>query len=217
MTQARFQEATFFCDFNHPAVSSLARKLASGETDHRKITEAVFQHVRDNLRFGADSVQVKASETLTKGYGACYNKALLMIALLRSNHIPARLAYYPVKREFMRPAIGEACTIMQEPFNHCFVQVQLDDRWISIDATLDARTYQKLFAPHGVAWGIDWNGKDDMQLYADNIAGPAGYFEDMDSAIRRNVGNVLPADAMFEPINQQMWRAIDIGPRATRP
>jgi transglutaminase-like putative cysteine protease len=136
-----------------------------------------------------------------------------MMALLRSNGIPARLACNPVRREFMRPAMGEACKTIQEPFHHCFVQVQLEGAWISVDATLDARTYQKLFVPHGVAWGIDWNGRDDMRLCADDIVGPTEYFEDTDSAIARDVGNVMPppshADAMFEPINQQMWRAID--------
>jgi transglutaminase-like putative cysteine protease len=213
MTDPRFQEATSFCDFDHPAVSSLAKKLAGGETDHGKIAAAVFLYVRDNIRFGIDSVQVKASETLTKGYGACYNKALLVTALLRSHGIPARLAYNPVRREFMRPAMGEACETIQEPFHHCFVQVRLDDRWIAVDATLDARTYRKLFVPHGVTWGIDWNGKDDMRLYADDIVGPTEYVEDTDSAIRRDVGNAMPqpahADALFGPVNQQMWRAID--------
>ena len=213
MEQPRLQEATRFCDFEHPAVSSLARQLADGETDTRRIAEAVFKHVRDGIRFGIDIVQVKASETLTKGYGVCWNKSLLMIALLRSNGIPARLACNPVHREFMRPAMGEACSSIQEPLNHCFVQVQLEGRWISVDPVLDARTYQKLFVPHGVAWGIDWNGKDDMRLYTENIAGPAACFEDLDSAIERDVGNLMPpaseAEAVFGPLNQQMWRVID--------
>ncbi len=216
MKQPRpFQEATRFCDFEQPAISSLARDLARGETDARKIVEAVFKYVRDNIRFGIDSVQVKASETLTKGYGTCWNKSLLMIALLRSNGIPARMACNPLKREFMIPLVGEAYKGMQELFNHCFVQVQLEGRWISVDATVDARTYQKLFVPHGVAWGIDWNGKDDMRLYTEHIAGAAEIFEDLDSAIERNVGNLLPPasefDAVFGPFNQQMWRVIDGG------
>jgi len=213
MEQPRFREATRFCDFRHPAISSLAQKLACGETNTRKIAEAAFTHVRDSIRFGFDIVQVKASETLTKGYGVCYNKSLLMMALLRSNGIAARLAYNPVKREFMRPAMGDGCKILQEPFNHCFVQVQLEGRWISVDPVLDARTYQKLFVPHGVAWGIDWNGKDDMQLYTENVAGPAACFEDLDSAIEQDVGNQLPpaseAEAVLGPLNQQMWRVID--------
>lgn len=212
MEQAMIQETTF-CDFNHPAVSILAKKLANGEIDARKITEEVFKHVRDNIRFGFDLVQVKASETLAKGYGACWNKALLMVALLRSNKIPARLAFNPVKREFMRPTMGEACQTLPETINHCFAQVQLDGEWITVDATLDTPTYQKLFVPHNVAWGIDWNGKEDLRLYTENIAGPVDFFEDIDTAIQQNVGNLMPppseAEAFFGPANQQMWQAIN--------
>lgn len=208
-------DETVFCDVNHPAVSRLAKQLAKGETNSRKIAEAVFKHVRDNIRFGFDIVQVKASETLAKGYGVCWNKALLMAALLRSNRIPARLAYNPVKREFMLPAMGEAIRKLPETMNHCFVQVRLDGKWISIDATLDKATYRKLFVPHKVAWGIDWNGWEEMRLYTENIAGQVTIFEDIDAAIRQNVGNTMPlpppseANAVFGPTNDQMWRTVD--------
>lgn len=212
MEQTQLRE-TDFCDFGHPAVSRLADELAKGETDARRIAEAVFGHVRDNIRFGFDAVQVKASETLAKGYGVCWNKALLTIALMRRNKIPARLAYNSVKRDFMRPAIGDACQALPETMNHCLVQVQLDDEWITIDGVLDAATYHKLFVPHGVAWGIDWNGKDDLLLYTENIAGPVGLFEDIDAAIRRDVDNTMPppaaAEAFFGSANQQIWKAID--------
>ena len=213
MEQASLQE-TAYCDCNHPAISSLAEKLADGETDARKITRSVFNHVRDNVRFGFDVVQVKASETLAKGYGACWNKALLMVALLRRTKVPARLAYNPVKRDFMRPAMGDAIETLPEKMTHCFVQVQLDGEWIAIDATLDDATYQKLFAPHNVAWGIDWNGHEDMRLYTENLAGPVDFFEDIDAAIKRNVDNPMPlpppseAEAVFGPANQQMWQAV---------
>lgn len=215
MKQDENIQETVFCDANHPAVSRLAKQLADGETNPRKITEAVFKHIRDNIRFGFDVVQVKASETLAKGYGACWNKALLMVALLRSNKIPARLAYNPVKREFMTPAMGEAVQTLPEIINHCFVQIRLDGEWISIDATLDKGTYQKLFVPHNVAWGIDWNGREEIRLYTESIAGPVDFFEDIDAAIQQNVGNEMPlpppseAEAFFRPANEQMWQAVD--------
>ena len=211
MEQASLEETTF-CDFNHSAISSLAKKLADGETNTRKITQSVFKHVRDHIRFGFDIVQVKASETLEKGYGDCWNKALLMVALLRRNRIPARLAYNPVKRDFMRPAMGDAVETLPETMNHCFAQVQLNDEWIAIDATLDDATYQKLFVPYNVAWGIDWNGKEEIRLYTESIAGPVDFFEDIDAAIQRNVGNAMPpsseAEAFFGPANRQMWQAV---------
>lgn len=212
MDQANIQE-TVFCDFNHTAVSRLAKKLAGDEKDAGKITAAVFKHVRDNIRFGFDLVQVKASQTMEKGYGVCWNKALLMVALLRANQVPARLAFNPVAREFMKPVMGDACQTLPETINHCFAQACLGNRWICVDVTLDTATYEKLFVPHGVAWGIDWNGTEDLRLYTENIVGPVEYIEDIDAAIQQDVGNLMPppseAELFFGSVNQQMWQAID--------
>lgn len=214
MEKVTMIQETIYCDFNHPAVATLAKKLADGETDPRKITEAVFKHVRDNIRFGFDVVQFKASETLAKGYGVCWNKSLLLIALLRSTGIPARLAYYPVKREFNKPVMGDAHQTLPETINHCLAQVLLNGEWINLDPILDNKTYQKCFVPHKVAWSIDWDGKSSMQLYTEHIAGPVEICEDIDAAIKDNVGNhwvptKSDAEAMFVPANQQMWQAID--------
>jgi transglutaminase-like putative cysteine protease len=211
MEQA-FIRKSVYCDFGHPAVSRLAEDLANFESDPMKVTLATFKHVRDNIRFGFDLVRVKASQTLTKGYGVCWNKSLLLVALLRSNNIPARMAYHPVKQEFMRPVMGDACKTLIEPLNHCFAQVRLNGRWITAEATLDSATYGKFFLPHGVSWGIEWDGRQDMQLYTEHIAGPVVVIEDIDAAIQQDVGNVLPppaeAEAYFGPVNQQMWQAV---------
>jgi transglutaminase-like putative cysteine protease len=214
MEQANTRKSVY-CDFDHPAIAGLAKDLAKGEPDHSRVTLAAFKYIRDNIRFGFDLVQVKASETLAKGYGVCWNKSLLLVSLLRCNKIPARMAYYPLKREFIRPAMGEACQTLSEPFNHCFTQVLLNGEWIAADATLDTPTYRKLFLPRKVSWGIEWDGKQDMQLYSEHIAGPPVVIEDIDAAIRQDMGNVLPppseAEAFFGPANQQMWQAVDAG------
>lgn len=136
-----------------------------------------------------------------------------MVALLRANQVPARPVFNPVKREFMMPVMGEACQTLPETINHCFAQARLGSNWICVDATLDSATYEKLFVPHGVAWGIDWNGTKDLRLYTDNIVGPVEYIEDIDAAIQRDVGNSMPppseAELFFGSVNQQMWQAID--------
>lgn len=208
-----YLQKSVYCDFDNPAVSRLAKNLADFGPDPAKVALATFKHVRDNIRFGGDLVRVRASETLAKGYGACWNKSLLLTALLRSNKIPARMAYNPLKNEFMRPALGEACQSLIEPFNHCFTQVQLNGRWIAADATLDTPTYTKIFLPCQVPWGIEWDGEQDMQLYTENITGPVVVIEDIDTAIQQDVGNILPpppeAEAFFESGNQLMWQAVD--------
>jgi transglutaminase-like putative cysteine protease len=203
-------QETFYCDFSHPAIEKLANKIAGEDTDRRKITETTFKYVRNNVRFGCDLVKVKASETLTKGYGVCWNKALLLVALLRRNGIPARMGYNLVKREFMKPAFGEEYKTLHNTENHCFTLVNLNNEWVAVDATLDPRTYEKFYAPTGVTWGIEWNLQDSMHLYTENIVGPIRYFEDIDAALKNDVGYAMPlpaeADSVFGPLNQRMWQ-----------
>lgn len=203
-------QETFYCDFNHPSIKELANKLAEKGTDPQKITETTFRYVRNNIKFGCDLVKVKASETLAKGYGACWNKALLVVSLLRCNNIPARLGYNLVKREFMKPALGEEHKTLHETENHCFALACLNDQWVAIDSTLDPRTYEKFYAPTGVTWDIEWNGTDNMRLYTENIVGPVEYFEDIDAALEQDVGYSISSQAdvnsVFELRNQRMWK-----------
>jgi hypothetical protein len=65
MEQAHIQKSVY-CDFDHPAVSGLARDLANDAPDPLRVTLSTFKYIRDNIRFGFDLVQVKASQTLEK-------------------------------------------------------------------------------------------------------------------------------------------------------
>jgi transglutaminase-like putative cysteine protease len=204
-------QETFYCDFSHTSIKVLSQQLSEGETDPRKLAEKIFLYVRDQIKFGLDLTKVKASETLVKGYGPCWSKALLMMALLRCNHIPARLGYSVVTREFMKLLLGdEFIKELHDTENHCFVLVGLDGQWIAVDPTLDIRTYNKFFVPAGVNWGIEWNGKDNMQLYTENIVEPLNCFEDIDAALNANLGYEMPSpediDARFGPSNQHLWQ-----------
>ena len=110
----------------------------------------------------------------------------------------------------MRPILGESCETLPETTNHCFALVYLNDKWTAIDATLDARVYQKFFIPQNVAWGIDWNGKDNMRLYTESIVGSIEVFEDIDAAIQQDVGNLMSAPSvasdLFGPLNKLIWQ-----------
>ena len=77
---------TIYCDHSHSAILELSRKFVQDSSDTIDLVEKIFLFVRDSIIFGGDQWQVKASETLAKGYGACFNKNLLMISLLSSDY-----------------------------------------------------------------------------------------------------------------------------------
>lgn len=211
-------KATRYCDFQHPAIQARAEKLAQESDSPYQLALNTFMWVRDNIPFGFDFIKVKASDTLQKSYGACFNKSLLMVALLRANGIPARFCSVPVSRWFMKPYAGLQCALINNPFHHCLVQMQLDGKWSFAEPTLDQATYDALFKPLGIKWGIDWNNDRQDRLYLEHLKGEPEIHHDIDEIIDRNVENaLLPAPIVrffSNSVNRKAWAKVGINPMA---
>ena len=164
--------ATFYCDHDHPSIQEVAARLRTAGGDVPKIAARTFSFVRDEVPFGFDLVRRKASQTLKRGHGVCWNKNLLLVALLRANGIPARFCSVPLRRTFIEPVVGALHRLANDPFHHCLVQALVNDRWTILDATLDRGTYEAFFRPRGVEWGVDWDGQGDVRLYTESVVGP---------------------------------------------
>ncbi|MFH0785696.1 MAG: transglutaminase-like domain-containing protein [Pseudomonadota bacterium] len=201
---------TSYCDHGHSEIQAGAARLKANEKDPVKIASRSFYFVRDSVSFGFDLFQSKASDTLRRGYGACWNKSLLLTALLRCNQIPAHFGSIPLRRNFIRPVIGYWYWLANNPYNHCLVHAYLNHRWTKLDAVLDKNTYDEFFIPLPVEWGIDWNGKDDVCLYSESILGSSVIHTDIDATIDKKVGNTeLPkslASIGNMIVNRQIWK-----------
>ncbi len=206
--------STHYCDFDHPAMRERAVLLAEGQDEAYQVALRTFTWVRDQVRFGFDLVRVKASDTLQKGYGACFNKSNLLVSLLRCNGIPARFCSAPVNRWFMKPYIGLQCLLINHPFHHCLVQLKVDGKWSFAEPTLDRPTYEALYKPLGIGWGVEWNRDRQDRLYTENLMGEPEVHHDLDRTIDKNVGNkVLPAPlalALCRRINKRAWGKIGL-------
>ena len=156
---------TDYCDYSNAEIKKVARTFLKFKKNERELVTKLFLFVRDDIIFGGDRWRVKASETLNKGYGACYNKNLLLVALLRYHGIPSQLCANPMSKNFNKPAIGYGYITMSTPFFHCFTKVLVDKKWVDIDPTLDKTTYDTFFAPLNIDWSVDWDGHSNMRLY----------------------------------------------------
>ncbi|MCB2188411.1 MAG: transglutaminase family protein [Deltaproteobacteria bacterium] len=207
-------QPTHFCDLEHPAIRRQAAALANQAATPEDLARRTFRFVRDQIPFGFDLVQVQASETLAKGYGACFNKSLLLVALLRANGIPARFGSVPVSRWFMQPYLGWLFRLINHPFHHCLVQVWLDGAWSLAEPTLDQATYDALFRPLGVPWGIEWSAARQDRLYGEHLMGEVTIHPDLDQAIGDDVGNSLLPDslarALCRYVNRRAWGRIGL-------
>jgi len=91
----RYLAPTPIINFDHPAVTALACKLASATP--LATARRCFIWVRDEVRHSVDHdltvVTCSASEVLEQRSGFCYAKSHLLAALLRANGVQAGLCY----------------------------------------------------------------------------------------------------------------------------
>lgn len=178
---------THYCDYSHKEIARVAESFSGRGKNARELVMKLFLHVRDTVIFGGDRWKVKASETLEKGYGACYNKNLLLVALLRYHGIPSKFCANPMAKDFNKAAMGFGHLTVSTPFYHCFTKVSIDGAWVDIDPTFDKHSYNTFFGPLGVDWGVDWDGFNDMLLYKGSVIGDPRIYDDIDDALDRNL------------------------------
>lgn len=194
---------TYYCDYAHPSIERVVEELQTD--DQTKLAMDTFMYVRDGIPFGFDLFQTKASQTLERGFGVCWNKALLLVALLRGNGVPARFGSIPVKNSFIAPVVGKAHLLVNNPYNHCFVSTYLDNRWIILDPVLDRKSYDTFFRPLNVEWGID-----DCRLYTESVLGSPVWYDNIDMTLNKKVGNTeyhpILAKPLYNWLNRRVWR-----------
>ena len=90
---------TRLCDFDrHAAIGEKASQLARGCSGDRQRFDRVYQFVKE-LPYGLEDWDVKASETLRKGWGMCCGKTNLLVAMSRTLLIPARYRVFRIRAE----------------------------------------------------------------------------------------------------------------------
>jgi len=94
-----FLQPTGLCDFDvGEAISDRALSLTRGCADVSARLWALHDFVKE-LPYGLEDWDVKASETLSKGWGMCCGKSNLLVALSRSLSIPARYRVFRIVSE----------------------------------------------------------------------------------------------------------------------
>ncbi len=100
---------------------------------HTEREKAVALHdFVKSLPFGcvADYADMTAESVLKLGYGDCFTKGMLLVAMLRCAEVPARLRFASLPVHFLRGIIEpEESTIM-----HAMAEVLIENRWIVTDS-----------------------------------------------------------------------------------
>ena len=90
---------TRLCDFDRDSrIAELALELTDGCSGRRERFDRVHRFVRE-MPYGLEDWDVKASETLRKGWGMCCGKTNLLVAMSRVLLIPARYRVFRIRSE----------------------------------------------------------------------------------------------------------------------
>jgi len=139
----RYLQPSVLCDFDRSdGIRLKTRELISGCRNRVERFDSIFAFVRE-LPYGLEDWDIKASDTLRKGWGMCSGKTNLLVAMLRSAGIPARYRVYRIKADSqLWDKLGkgsqskERMNELGEERDHVDCQVWLG-RWVDCDPGRD--------------------------------------------------------------------------------
>ena len=161
-----FLKETEFCDFSNKEIKNLSEEIAKNCKNDREFAVSAFYWVRDNILYRVGNWQRKASETLKEKEGTCTNKANLLVALLRSNNIPAGYGimkthgqryFGPISVPMLNKFIGKTSV-------HAFALVYMDGKWIKCDPSTDKEFSVATSYFNYTTNLVDWDGNNDAMM-----------------------------------------------------
>ncbi|WP_460009335.1 pseudomurein-binding repeat-containing protein [Methanobacterium movens] len=116
--------ATQNCQVNNAQIQSLSASLTSGLNNNWDKAEAIFNWVRNNLRYEFYyNTKYGAVNTLVNRSGNCVDHTHLVVALSRAAGIPARYAH------------GDCTFNSGSTYGHVWAEILIGNQWYAADAT----------------------------------------------------------------------------------
>ncbi|BBX94826.1 hypothetical protein MLAC_01200 [Mycobacterium lacus] len=150
---------TDYLDADHRLVRSTTENLVRGATSDIERAGRIYYYVRDlpydvlaSFRYLAQG-RHRASDVLQHGVAFCMGKASVFVALCRAAGVPARIAFQTLDcpdKEFLSPqvrALWGGRKGRPLPW-HSLGEAYLGQRWVKLDATIDAPTAAQLGKPY---------------------------------------------------------------------
>ncbi|KZS71347.1 transglutaminase-like enzyme [Mycobacterium kansasii] len=181
----RFLVSTDYIDADHPLVRARATALAPGAASDIERVGRIYHYVRDlpydilaAFRYLARG-EHRASDALRHGVAFCMGKASMFVALCRAVGVPARIAFQTLSspdKEFLAPevrALWGGKSGRPLPW-HSLGEAYIGNRWVKLDATIDATTAARLGKPYR----RDFDGVTDIATAEGRILRENGSYPD---------------------------------------
>lgn len=129
MNVKEFLIETNYIDFSTPLIIEKAQQLFEGINSDIEKYKIAYEYVRDDISHSfdvnSDMIVAKASDVLKYKNGICHAKANLLVALLRSQKIPAGFCFQHITIA-TDDSLGYCI--------HCYNAIFVDNHWIKVDA-----------------------------------------------------------------------------------
>ncbi|MGC8976096.1 MAG: transglutaminase-like domain-containing protein [Candidatus Ratteibacteria bacterium] len=179
--EKEYLSPTKVCDVDSPDIRMKAYFLTKKSYSEKQKILDIFNFVRDKIKYRFDYPYTKASETLKKGYGNCFNKTNLQIALLRSCNIYSGYKVYLIKKEVFFPIVPiDIYEMISQPTIHVSCVVYLDKKWIEIDPTIDFELYTHIYRNIENWKYMEWDGENDISLPEKYLIECEGIYSNID-------------------------------------
>jgi transglutaminase-like putative cysteine protease len=201
-----YLRSTKLCDCDDVKLKGKAKEIIKGAKTPKEAALKVFYFTRNEIYFGIDYPDVKASHTLKKRAGFCVTKTNLQIALLRAVGVPARCHYVHLTKESLKGIIpGFMYNKLPTAIVHSWCECYLAENWVVCEALFDEAFYkgilrEGLFTKEQIPT-IDWNGETDLISVKSLIVKDVDIFpswdEGMMEAQKRGEWDSLPPSNRF--------------------
>ncbi len=172
---------TGFCDTAHPEIIKESRRLVRRKATDREKATAIFDFVRNEVKYRFDYPARRASEVLAARQGNCFNKATLQTALLRAAEVPAGYGVLLINRDVFEPLLPpDIFALVNQPTVHVYTCCWLTDRWVAADATLDPAVFHKIYRARP-GWSLPaWDGAADCRMDPRHVTEDQGVYANID-------------------------------------
>jgi transglutaminase-like putative cysteine protease len=176
-TDPQYLQPTRFIDSDHPSLQRYAEAVTNRATTDIQKAVKIYYAIRDGWRYNAYNLDfsedgIKASSMLERPVreGHCLDKAVLMVACLRTVNIPARLFLAKVKNHIAAERLTEALGT-DELVPHGIVEVYLEGKWVKATPAFNKELCTKL----NVA-SLEFDGRTDS-LFQEFDGDGGGFME----------------------------------------
>ena len=210
-----YLSATELCDCDNIEVKNRAQELTKDAATPKEAAMSIFNFVRDQILFGFNRYDAKASETLKGEIGFCITKSTLQVALLRAAGIPARYHQVVLSNESLKGLVPDSIYRKKIPKKigyHSCCECYLDGKWVVCEALFDKALYnaacKKGIMSEEKIPNIDWDGDKDLIVVTPFMLEDKGNFPSLDGLFKKlQDENKLPrimAGIVFQYMNRHI-------------